>query len=83
MAGLEEMILMFRDAGIDGAGLLQLRQLSTTDSSTFYSTAESRLGINKFGLVKCLSMLCPLAFPHSPPIPLLAFSRRFCLGAHM
>ena len=64
MAGLEDVILLFRDAGIDGAGLLQLRQLSTSDSSTFYATCESKLGINKFGLVKYVSPLtfiCALA----------------------
>jgi len=51
MVGLEELSLFFRDAAVDGAGLLQLRQLSTTDADTFYSTAESKLGIRKFGLI--------------------------------
>jgi hypothetical protein len=91
MVGLEELACFFRDAAVDGAGLLQLRQvscsfssililqdlggpemfyrradlwaflcvtcglglcqLSTTDADTFYATAESKLGIRKFGLV--------------------------------
>mmetsp|Transcript_18912 Transcript_18912/g.27831 ORF Transcript_18912/g.27831 Transcript_18912/m.27831 type:complete len:96 (+) Transcript_18912:1-288(+) len=51
LVGLEECVLFFRDAGVDGAGLLQLRQISITEADTFYTTAENKLGIHKFGLV--------------------------------
>ena len=51
VVGLEECVLFFRDAGIDGAGLLQLRQLSSAEPETFYAMAENKLGIHKFGLV--------------------------------
>ena len=51
VVGLEECVLFFRDAGIDGAGLLQLRQLSSAEPETFYAMADNKLGIHKFGLV--------------------------------
>ena len=61
MVGLEDVVAHFREAGIDGPGLLQLRQLSVNEADAFYSTVESRLGIKKFGhvlrLADCLQCL--------------------------
>ena len=92
VVGLEECVLFFRDAGIDGAGLLQLRQLSSTEPETFYAMAENKLGIHKFGLVSRGSTVSRrAASPHCTPFliegglyfiiitPLLFFRNQYLL----
>jgi len=49
--GLGDCAAYFQEACVDGAGLVQLRELLGREVQTFYDAIEKRLGVNKFGLV--------------------------------
>mmetsp|Transcript_4912 Transcript_4912/g.17807 ORF Transcript_4912/g.17807 Transcript_4912/m.17807 type:complete len:1153 (-) Transcript_4912:125-3583(-) len=49
--GLADCAEYFQEACVDGAGLVQLRELLAREVQTFYDAVEKRLGVNKFGLV--------------------------------
>jgi len=49
--GLGDCVHYFQDAGIDGTGLIQLRELQNKEVEVFYEAVEKRLGLSKFGLV--------------------------------
>ncbi|KAJ1490197.1 hypothetical protein T484DRAFT_1777726, partial [Baffinella frigidus] len=47
--GLEESAHLFLDARVDGAGLLQLRELQAREVEVFYASVQARIGLTKFG----------------------------------
>ena len=49
--GLGECARCFVDAGVDGAGLLQLRELQARVVDVFYEAVQARVGVKKFGHV--------------------------------
>jgi hypothetical protein len=53
-----------QEAGVDGEGLLQLRELLKKDVEVFYGAVEKSLKISKFGLVCAFLSTCPSVWCH-------------------